>query len=367
MIIDLTTLSGWASLSSGAHNIQIVAKASGYRDSEKSAAVSVTKAATTQTLAAGTYKWIDTPSLQSFSETFNFTSNGVAYASLGVHSGKGQILYVGAGGEELVYFEPTWSNDNYKTITLDSNQRVTTAFYKWAIKQGNLKETVYKSSVIVLDDDDINMYLVLKVNGTIAEVVRSSENSEITQAFGNNNIYANSTLDTYLSGTYYNSLSTNIRDAIVPKTFQQDSWYYNYGTSGGSGNPIYQGAGTFRLGLGSATYGESITRNCYALSVQDIIDYLEVTPSMTASNSTLTAYNVYNIFDHFHVINDGYLTDSWLRSASAEESDTAFEVYGAGERAASAEYVETSAELDIRPAFTIDLLKVNYRVVHWGI
>ncbi len=41
--VDLTTLSGWASLSAGSHNIQIVAKASGYRDSEKSAAVQVTK------------------------------------------------------------------------------------------------------------------------------------------------------------------------------------------------------------------------------------------------------------------------------------------------------------------------------------
>ena len=43
--VDLTTLSGWANLSAGSHNIQIVAKASGYRDSEKSQAVSVTKAA----------------------------------------------------------------------------------------------------------------------------------------------------------------------------------------------------------------------------------------------------------------------------------------------------------------------------------
>ena len=41
--VDLTTLTGWASLSDGSHNITIVAKASGYRDSEPSAAVSVTK------------------------------------------------------------------------------------------------------------------------------------------------------------------------------------------------------------------------------------------------------------------------------------------------------------------------------------
>ena len=43
--IDLTTLPGWSSLSDGSHNITIVAKADGYRDSEPSAAVSVEKAA----------------------------------------------------------------------------------------------------------------------------------------------------------------------------------------------------------------------------------------------------------------------------------------------------------------------------------
>ena len=41
--VDLTTLPGWSSLSSGSHNITIVAKADGYRDSEPSAGVEVTK------------------------------------------------------------------------------------------------------------------------------------------------------------------------------------------------------------------------------------------------------------------------------------------------------------------------------------
>ncbi len=41
--VDLTTLSGWSNLSSGSHTIKIVAKGTGYRDSEKSAGVSVTK------------------------------------------------------------------------------------------------------------------------------------------------------------------------------------------------------------------------------------------------------------------------------------------------------------------------------------
>ena len=42
--VNLTTLSGWANLTNGNHIIKIVAKADGYKDSEKSAGVGVTKA-----------------------------------------------------------------------------------------------------------------------------------------------------------------------------------------------------------------------------------------------------------------------------------------------------------------------------------
>lgn len=41
--VDLSTLSGWASLTDGKYSITIVARADGYRDSEPSAAVNVTK------------------------------------------------------------------------------------------------------------------------------------------------------------------------------------------------------------------------------------------------------------------------------------------------------------------------------------
>ena len=41
--IDLTTLSGWGNVANGQHSIQVVAKADGYKDSEKSTAVSFTK------------------------------------------------------------------------------------------------------------------------------------------------------------------------------------------------------------------------------------------------------------------------------------------------------------------------------------
>ena len=53
--VDLTTLPGWASLSTGSHNITIVAKAAGYIDSEKSAGVEVTKGASQKTLEESTW------------------------------------------------------------------------------------------------------------------------------------------------------------------------------------------------------------------------------------------------------------------------------------------------------------------------
>ena len=47
--VDLTTLSGWSNLAPGNHTIKIVAKGTGYTDSEKSAGVEVTKPAAAYT------------------------------------------------------------------------------------------------------------------------------------------------------------------------------------------------------------------------------------------------------------------------------------------------------------------------------
>ena len=76
---DLTTLSGWSSLSSGSHNITIVAKADGYRDSEPSAAVSVEK-------AAGEY----TDCITFTGETSDFT---LAVGSSGAKEWDGTVEY----------------------------------------------------------------------------------------------------------------------------------------------------------------------------------------------------------------------------------------------------------------------------------
>ena len=55
--IDLTTLPGWSSLSTGSHNITIVARADGYRDSEPSESVMVTKESTVYNLTLPDITW----------------------------------------------------------------------------------------------------------------------------------------------------------------------------------------------------------------------------------------------------------------------------------------------------------------------
>lgn len=163
--VDVSTLAGWTNLSAGEKNITIVAKAADFKNSAPSAAVQVTKAASTKTLAAGTYKFIDAPDVSMFTypngvfSDFNFTSNGKTFTRLLVRSDAStysscDILYIPApsgwqdvggvkfskafawGGYDEDY---TWRDVSaYQTITLATDQQVSADFYEWAITEGNL-------------------------------------------------------------------------------------------------------------------------------------------------------------------------------------------------------------------------------------
>lgn len=77
--IDITTLSGWSSLSDGNHNITIVAKADGYKDSEPSAAVSVEKASVQHGYAVTITKNI---TMSRESEAYYSLDNGATYIEI---------------------------------------------------------------------------------------------------------------------------------------------------------------------------------------------------------------------------------------------------------------------------------------------
>ena len=172
--------------------------------------------------------------------------------------------------------------------------------------------------------------------------------------------YSGSTLDNYLNKTWYGTLNESAKSAIVDKTFRQDSWHSN-----SSGNPDYSGyyggsspgTSSYTISLGSATFGSSITRHVYALSVQDVLDYVLDT---NITDGQLQNYNIWNMFLKTPVMSGA----KWLRSANAETQSSdpkylAFAVTLSDGRPAS--YSATSS-LGVRPAFQNCLQNVIYRI-----
>ena len=212
-----------------------------------------------------------------------------------------------------------------------------------------------KGDIITLDS---KQYRVLKIEGTVAEVLAMYD-STASQAFntsGTSNAYANSSLDVYLSQTFYNSLSTTMQNALVAKTFQQDSWYYGNNSSAiAKYNGTYQTTNTYTLSLMSTTFGASISRKCYVLSCQDVIDYLEVTTSMGSADTTLTSENVWKMF--WNQTTAPGAIYPWLRSALSGSSNYAFSVYG---RFGNLYNDRVSYTHEVRPAFQIDLSKIAW-------
>ena len=215
---------------------------------------------------------------------------------------------------------------------------------------------VKKGDIITMDGKD---YRVLKIDKTVAEVLAMySPNTSIKFDSNSsyNNTYENKNIDTYCNDTFYSTLSSAMQSAIVDKTFTQDSWQRT-SSSSTSYNGKY-GSSTYVMSLMNKTYGSSITRHCYCLSVQDVIDYLEVTTSMTTSDTTLTDTNIRQMFWNQSTSISQFI---WLRSARSSGSGYAFFVSG------SDGYLNfndvTSTSTAARPAFQIDLSKVDYAIL----
>ena len=94
-----------------------------------------------------------------------------------------------------------------------------------------------KGDLITMNVDGADKsFRVLNVNGSVAEVVGMTSASNSQQFAASGRIYAGSALDTYLNSTWYDTLTSTAKTAIVDKTFTQDSWY-----TGDSGDPDYSG------------------------------------------------------------------------------------------------------------------------------
>ena len=202
-----------------------------------------------------------------------------------------------------------------------------------------------------------NQYRVLNISGTVAEVVAMFDIST-SQIFGSFEKYLGSSLDTALNTTWYNTLSTTAKAAIVDKTFKQDSWYW-----GTSGSPVYSGyygtsnpgTSSYSVSLADASYGSSITRHVYALSVQDVINYVTDT---SVGDGKLQNYNIWKLFWNT-TSKPSTVTYPWLRSANADNSSYCWNVSGSYGYVGYINYNNSRAS---RPALTIDLSKIDFSV-----
>lgn len=207
-------------------------------------------------------------------------------------------------------------------------------------------------------------YRVLKTNGSVAEVLAMYDASNSVKFdVDDNNTYEGATIDNYCNNTFYSALSSAMKSAIVDKTFSQDSW--SRLSSAPTTVLYYTGqsrSSTYYLTLANASYGTSITRHCYVLSVRDVLDYLDTTTAMNASDTTLMYVNIWKMFWNQTTFPESsiYL---WLRSANSENSFFVCHVdgsYGSLVR----DYAHQT--FTVRPAFQIDLSKIEWTPVGGG-
>lgn len=206
-------------------------------------------------------------------------------------------------------------------------------------------------------------YRVLKTNNSVAEVLAMYDASRYVKfdssSPGYSNNYAGKNIDKYCNDTFYSGLSESMKNAIVDKTFTQDCWNY-YLVDLPTAPPYYSGKtnqpNNYYLSINNLNYGPSITRHCYCISVQDVLDYLGCTTSMSTSNTTLTPVNVWKMF--WNITQSPDRKTIWLRSARSE-NDSLYSFTADG-YSGSVNILPAFNEKIARPAFQIDLSKIEW-------
>lgn len=209
-------------------------------------------------------------------------------------------------------------------------------------------------------DGTERQYRILSVNGNVCKVLGMFNdligvyNSTSTTTDFNGTIaqkYEGSTLDTYLNTTWYNTLSTEAKNAIVPENVIQYCYKY-YDTPNTPNTPTYTYQYQYNWSdsdyenaknMGNVTVGD---RNVFALDLKDIFDYFGKV--CITSNELMTMF-----FNQTTAVSK----DLWLRSSDAASSGDAWYVHGAYGLLLNRPVAGRGI---VRPAFNIDLSKIEW-------
>lgn len=211
-------------------------------------------------------------------------------------------------------------------------------------------------------DGTERQYRVLSVNGNVCKVMgmwddftRKYNETSTTTTFGSTTAqkYEDSTLDTYLNTTWYSTLTSAAKAAIVPENVVQYCYKY-YDQPNTPNTPTYTYQYQYNWdnsdyknadNVGNVTVGE---RNVFALDLKDIFNYFD--------KVCITYDELMTMFWNSTTKISKYL---WLRSSSAGYSRSAWLVGGdfgdlGGDNVSSSHVV--------RPALNIDLSKIEWSV-----
>lgn len=255
-----------------------------------------------------------------------------------------------------------------KNIVLTSNSLISINNDNIA-ENGNLvritiPEIPKKGSIINMNlDGTERQYRVLSVNGNVCKVMgmwddftSAYNNTSITTTFGSTTAqkYEGSTLDMYLNTTWYNTLTSAAKAAIVPENVVQYCYKY-YDEPNTPNTPTYTYQYQYNWSdsnynnadnVGNVTVGE---RNVFALDLKDIFDYI--------GKVCITSDELMTMFWNGTTKVPKY---PWLRSSRADNSDFAWRVGGG---VGSLGSVGATGSIVVRPALNLDMSKIQYTLV----
>lgn len=221
-----------------------------------------------------------------------------------------------------------------------------------------------KGSIVKMNlDGTERQYRVLSVNGNICKVMGMWDDftskyneTSTTTTFGSTTAqkYESSTLDTYLNTTWYNTLSSEAKNAIVPENVIQYCYKY-YDEPNTPNTPTYTYQYQYNWSdsdyenadnVGNVTVGN---RNVFVLDLKDIFDYI--------GKVCITSNELMTMFWNSTTEVSKYL---WLRSSIA--NDSGYVLLVGGDRGSLGFDVVTYSRV-VRPVLNLDMSKIQYELV----
>lgn len=224
-----------------------------------------------------------------------------------------------------------------------------------------------KGDLITMNLDGTDrLYRVLKiVDGTTVEVLGMWDDMH-NSAFGSNSRYSDSALNNILNTTWYNTLSTTAKAAIVPKNIVQDYWYSSNDTIlgephySGKYGATYPGTTAYIVSKDNVSTPVNIgSRYVYAMSVQEVIDYLSDSNVLYQKDIMLMNANIWKMFWDKITRPQTTSLSVLLRSVWSKEANR---VWCADPNYGYLGDAYIGNANIARPAFQIDLSKVDFTI-----